>query len=47
MDVRRVVRGGSWYNNQLNARAAYRGGPHPGARDDESGLRVVCAAPIF
>jgi len=42
-----VVRGGSWNNNQINARAPYRNDNHTGNRNNESGLRVVCAAHIF
>ena len=46
MNVRRVVRGGSWDGDQLSARAPYRARAHAGNRSLESGLRVVCAAPI-
>ena len=42
----RVVRGGSWNNNQDNARAANRNNRHPDNRNDNNGFRVVCASPI-
>jgi Sulfatase-modifying factor enzyme 1 len=37
----RVVRGGSWNNNQNNARAAYRNNNHPDNRNNNIGFRVV------
>ena len=37
----RVVRGGSWNNNQDNARAAYRNNNDPDNRNDNNGFRVV------
>jgi len=39
--ARRVVRGGSWNNNQNNARAAYRNHNHPNNRNNNVGCRVV------
>jgi len=36
-----VVRGGSWNNNQNNARAAYRNHNHPNNRNNNIGCRVV------
>ena len=38
---RRVVRGGSWNNNQNNARAAYRNHNHLDNRNNNLGCRVV------
>jgi len=38
---RRVLRGGSWYNDADYARASYRGNEVPGFRDDGVGFRVV------
>jgi hypothetical protein len=35
------VRGGSWNNNQNNARAAYRNNNHPANRNNNNGFRVV------
>ena len=45
-DVRRVVRGGSWYNNDGNVRAAIRVWGVPTYRHDNPGLRVVLSAPV-
>ena len=44
-EIRRVVRGGSWYVNQYSARAAvrYRGGA--GGRHDGCGVRLVSRPP--
>ena len=42
----RVVRGGSWNNNQHNARAAYRNDNDPHNRNDNIGLRVLCVSHI-
>jgi formylglycine-generating enzyme required for sulfatase activity len=39
--ARRVLRGGSWNNNQNNARAVYRNNNHPDNRNNNVGLRVV------
>jgi hypothetical protein len=39
---RRVVRGGSWNNNQDNARASNRNNNHPNNRNNNIGFRVVC-----
>ena len=36
-----MVRGGSWNNNQNNARAAYRNNNHPDNRNNNIGFRVV------
>jgi formylglycine-generating enzyme required for sulfatase activity len=43
---RRVVRGGSWDDDQDYARAAYRAHYDPGLRDFNLGCRVLCASPI-
>jgi hypothetical protein len=46
----RVVRGGSWINNQDNARASYRNNNSPDNRNNNIGFRVSCAshiAPVF
>lgn len=45
-DGPRVLRGGSWFHNQVDARAAYRVFFHPGERDWYFGFRVVVAAPV-
>jgi len=42
----RVLRGGSWINNQDNARADNRNDNHPNNRNDNIGFRVLCGAPI-
>jgi hypothetical protein len=39
------VRGGSWNNNQNNARAAYRNNNHPANRNNNNGFRVVVRRP--
>ena len=43
-DVRRVLRGGGWNNDQENARAAYRDNDLPDNRNNNNGLRVVVSA---
>ncbi len=43
--ARRVVRGGSWDDDFLDARAAYRTGSAPGNRDNSLGLRLVRVVP--
>lgn len=43
---RRVVRGGSWNNNQVDARAAYRNFNNPAERNNNLGFRVVCSSHI-
>ena len=43
--ARRVLRGGSWYGNRSNARAAYRNPYHPSLRDYDAGCRVVRRPP--
>jgi hypothetical protein len=43
----RVVRGGSWNNDQANARAAYRNNIHPDNRNNNVGFRLSCLAHIF
>ena len=43
--ARRVVRGGSWYASQVNARATYRNVGAPGNRLDNLGLRVARSSP--
>ncbi len=42
----RVLRGGSWNNNQDNARSANRNRNNPNNRNNNIGFRVVCASPI-
>lgn len=42
----RVLRGGSWFNHQDYARAAYRLAYHPDLRGGHFGFRVVCSSPI-
>jgi hypothetical protein len=42
-----VVRGGSWNNNQDNARAAYRNRNHPSNRNNNIGFRVVGVSAMF
>ena len=37
----RVLRGGSWNNNQHNARCSYRNRNNPNNRNDNIGFRVV------
>ena len=37
----RVLRGGSWNNNQDNARAAYRNNNNPNNRNNNNGFRLV------
>jgi len=44
---RRVLRGGSWNNNQDNARAAYRNNNHPDNRNNNIGFRLCCSSHIF
>ena len=39
--ARRVVRGGAWSNDQINARAADRNDNAPDNRNDNLGVRVV------
>jgi hypothetical protein len=40
-----VLRGGSWNNNQNNARAAYRNNNTPDNRNNNIGFRVVVRRP--
>jgi len=42
--ARRVVRGGSWNNNQTNARAAYRNDNAPDNRNNNIGFRLARAS---
>ena len=42
-DGSRVLRGGSWNNNQNNARCAYRNNNHPDNRNNNTGFRLVVA----
>jgi formylglycine-generating enzyme required for sulfatase activity len=44
-DDRRVLRGGSWYANQVIARAANRSRDNPINRNVNVGFRVVCSSP--
>jgi hypothetical protein len=45
-DESRVLRGGSWINNQDNARADNRNNNHPNNRNNNIGFRVVCSSHI-
>ena len=45
-DDSRVLRGGSWNNNQNNARAAYRNNNDPDNRNDNNGFRVVVGVAV-
>ncbi len=42
---KKVVRGGSWVNNPINCRSAYRDNATRDNRVNHIGLRVVCVAP--
>jgi len=44
---RKVVRGGSWYYDGSNARAAVRIHNHTDIRYDDRGFRLVSSAPLF
>jgi formylglycine-generating enzyme required for sulfatase activity len=44
---RRVLRGGSWVNDQDSARSAYRVRSDPSGRSNDVGFRVLCSSPIF
>ena len=39
--ARRVIRGGSWFDDARNVRAAYRNWNEPGDRDDDLGFRCA------
>ena len=43
---RRVVRGGSWNNDQGFARASARNRNNVDNRNNENGFRLVCSVPI-
>ena len=43
--ARRVVRGGSYWNNARNCRSAYRNANEPGNRDRNLGFRLASAHP--
>jgi len=43
--ARRVIRGGSWFDNPRYCRSAFRFYSNPGYRFDDIGFRVACAAP--
>ena len=43
-DGRRVLRGGSWFDDQYLARAVYRFRIYPDGRNNDFGFRVVCEA---
>jgi formylglycine-generating enzyme required for sulfatase activity len=43
--VSRCLRGGSWSDDHINARAVYRYSSHPGGRNDYVGFRVVSMRP--
>lgn len=45
--TRRVLRGGSWNNDRDNARAAYRNPNHPGNRNNNIGMRLVCLSHVL
>ena len=45
--ARRVLRGGSWYDNRDGARCACRDHYDPGVRYGDVGLRLVCVSPIL
>jgi hypothetical protein len=45
-DGSRVLRGGSWDDNQGGARAGNRNYSHPVNRNHDGGFRVLCASPI-
>jgi formylglycine-generating enzyme required for sulfatase activity len=40
-DIRRVLRGGAWHDDQVYARAAFRAANHPDLRYDEFGFRLA------
>ena len=42
----RVLRGGSWFINQVNARSEYRNLNQPHSRSNDFGFRVVVSSPI-
>lgn len=42
--LKRVMRGGSWYNDPRNVRARIRGGDEPDHRSINLGFRVACSA---
>ena len=48
-EIRRVVRGGSWFNDQVDARCAVRDRRLPNFRSSGYGFRVVllCSAPVL
>ena len=41
----RLLRGGSWFNEPLGCRSAYRNSNHPGNHDGSGGFRVCCLPP--
>ena len=41
----RLLRGGSWINDPVSARAAMRDGDHPGSVDSNVGVRPGCFSP--
>jgi hypothetical protein len=43
----RVLRGGSWNNNPLNCRSAYRNNNHPTNRNNNVGFRVAKAHSVW
>jgi len=43
----RVVRGGSWNNNQDNARAAYRNNNAPDNLNNNQGFWLLCSSHTF
>ncbi len=42
---RKLIRGGSWNNNPVNCRAAYRNNNTPGFRNNNVGFRVCVSVP--
>lgn len=45
--IDRVLRGGSWNNNERNARCAYRNRNNPNNRNNNIGFRVVVLTFFF
>ena len=45
-DLMRVLRGGSWLNNQDNCRAAYRNRNNPNNRNNNIGFRLCLSSHI-
>ena len=43
--LRKLLRGGSWFDVPLSCRSSYRGGSRPGAHYGLLGFRVCCLPP--